>query len=91
MDECVPPSVVPADDVCLWPYSVGVLVKLTALLGSLHWPSAGVDLEVFPMLSFLFFVSFGLVRGFSLRKAVPRCKRVDRPISVSACSFWSRH
>ena len=25
--------------------------------------------------------------GFSLRKAVPRCKRVDRPISVSAVPF----
>ena len=35
---CVLPASVTADDVCLWPYSVGVLVKLVAFLGTLHWP-----------------------------------------------------
>ena len=38
------PAAVTAADVCLWPYSVGVSFKLTAFLGSLHWPSAGADL-----------------------------------------------
>ena len=32
------PASVTADDACLWPYSVGVLVKLVACSGTLHWP-----------------------------------------------------
>ena len=66
-----PPVIITAEDVCLWPYSVGILVKLVTFLGSLHWPSAGADLGpgcIFPMLSFLFFMSFGLVRDFSSRR-----------------------
>ena len=40
----VPPVIVTSEDVCLWPYSVDILVKLVTFLGSLHWPSAGADL-----------------------------------------------
>ena len=29
-----------------WPYSVRILVKWVAFLGSLHWPAAGADLWV---------------------------------------------
>ena len=36
--------IITAEDVCLWPYPVDVLVKLVTFLGSLHWPSAGADL-----------------------------------------------
>ena len=39
-----PPVIITAEDVCLWPYSVGILVKLVFFWGSLHWPSAGADL-----------------------------------------------
>ena len=64
------PVAISAEDVCLWQYSVYVLIKVVTFLGSLHCPSAGNDLVlvVFPMLSFLFFMSFGLVRGFSFRR-----------------------
>ena len=31
---------VTAEDVGAWPYSVGILVKLVAFLGTLHWPAA---------------------------------------------------
>ena len=67
----VPPAAVTAEDVCLWPYSVRTLVKLVTFLGSLHWPSAGADLgpgSISYLLSFLSFMSFGLVRGFSLKR-----------------------
>ena len=40
----VPPVVVNAADICLWPYSVDVLIKLVTFLSSLHWPSDGGDL-----------------------------------------------
>ena len=39
-----PPVILTAEDVCLWPYSVDILVKLVTFLGSLYWPSAGGDL-----------------------------------------------
>ena len=32
------------DDVSAWPYSVSILVRFTAFLGGLHWPSGSVDL-----------------------------------------------
>ena len=40
------PTIVCAEDVCGWPYSVGILVKLVAFPGTLHWPAAGADLGV---------------------------------------------
>ena len=86
---CVPPSAVTAEDVCLWPYSVGILVKLAAFLGSLHWPSAGSDLGP-GGISYVELLTFCELRAgerFQFKKAVPRCKRVDRPISVSAVPF----
>ena len=35
--ECVLLTSITADDVSHWPYSVGILVKLVAFLGTLHW------------------------------------------------------
>ena len=35
------------DDVAAWPYSVGILVRFASFLGTLHWPSASVDLGHF--------------------------------------------
>ena len=32
------------EDVSAWPYSVGILVKWVAFLGTLHWLAAGADL-----------------------------------------------
>ena len=62
----VPPVAISAEDVCLWPYTVDILIKFVLFIGPLlimTWV-----LVVFPMLIFLFFMSFGLVRGFSLRR-----------------------
>ena len=30
-------------DIAVWPYSVGILFKFTAFLGTLHWPVNAVD------------------------------------------------
>ena len=35
------------DDISAWPYSVGILVRFTSFLGTLHWPSGSVDLGHF--------------------------------------------
>ena len=61
----VPPSAVTAEDVCLWPYSVGILVKLVTFLGSLHWPSAGSDLGPGGI---SYVMSFELVRAFRSKR-----------------------
>ena len=42
----VPASVVCAEDVALWPYTPGILVKWISFLSSLHWPVDGLDLGV---------------------------------------------
>ena len=42
----VPSSGICADDIALWPYTPGLLVKWVTFLGTLHWPAGGVDLGV---------------------------------------------
>ena len=57
-------------DVGRWPHSVGALVNLASFLGTLRWPAEVANLgngRGFPLLSFLFFVKGGLVRGFGWR------------------------
>ena len=84
----VPPVVIAAEDVCLWPYSVDILVKLVSFLGSLHGPSDGGDLAP-GGISYVELLLCELWAGdrFQFEKAVPRCKSVDRQISVSAVLF----
>ena len=42
----VPVSAICAEDIALWPYTPGILVKWVSFLGSLHWPAGGLDLGV---------------------------------------------
>ena len=65
------------------------MVKLVTFLGSLHWPSAGGDLGPSGISYVALLILYELWAGerFQFEKAVPRCKRVDRPISVSAVPF----
>ena len=34
-------------DIAAWPYSVGILLKFTSFLSTLHWPSGSADLGHF--------------------------------------------
>ena len=34
-------------DIAAWPYSVGILVRFTSFLSTLHWPSGAADLGHF--------------------------------------------
>ena len=58
-------------------------------MGSLHWPSAGSDLGPGGVSYVELLILYELWAGERLQfeKAVPRCRRVDRPISVSAVPF----
>ena len=53
-----------AANIAAWPYSVGILCKVTAFLGTLHWPVDAVDMGHFGLfLKFLSFSSNGLATG----------------------------
>ena len=73
-------------DVGFWPYSVGLLVKLCSFLSSLHWPSTVGDLVVggVSLVELLILYERWAGEGLVLEMSVPRLRRFDRPISVSA-------
>ena len=52
-------------DFDLWPFSPGLLIKFSAFLGSLHWPSDGEDLVMggVSLIEVLVLYECGLVRG----------------------------
>ena len=77
------------EDVRVWPYSVSLLVKVSAFLGTLHWPAGADDLGVGGVSFVELLILYELWAGerLSLEKAVPGHRRVGRPISVSAVPF----
>ena len=77
------------EDVALWPYTPGLLVKWVTFLGSLHWPAGGLDLGVGGISYVELLILYELWAGerLSLEKATPRYLRPGRPISVSAVPF----
>ena len=85
----VPAPVVSAEDVALWPYTPGLLVKWISFLNSLHWPVGGLDLGVGGVSYVELLILYELWAGerLSLEKACPRYLRPGRPISVSAVPF----
>ena len=82
-------SGVTVDDVRVWPYSVSHLVKVSAFLGTLHWPVAADDLGVGGVSFVELLILYELWAGerLSLEKAVPKRRRAGRPILVSAVPF----
>ena len=80
------PTFVTAADVCRWLYSFGILVKLVAFLGTLHWPVSGADLGVGGVSYVEILILYELWAGerLVLDKAVPRSQWCGRSISVSA-------
>ena len=89
----VPAAVVCAEDITLWPYTPGLLVKWVSFLNSLHWPIGDLDLGVGGVSYVELLIMHELWAGerLSLEKAHPRYLRPGRPISVSAVPFGSRH
>ena len=82
-------SPITADDVEVWPYSVGLLFKLSTFLGTLHWPAAGVDLGSGGVSFVEILMLYELWAGerTDLKKAFLRYRRPGREISVSAVPF----
>ena len=82
-------SLVIADDVEVWPYSVGLLVNLKTFQGTLHWPVAEAELGGGGISFVEILILYELWAGerLELEKAVPRYRRPGRPISVSVVPF----
>ena len=82
-------SCITVDDVSVWPYSVSLLVKMSAFLSILHWPAGDADLGVGGVSFVELLILFELWAGerLCLERAVPKSRRVGRPISVSAVPF----
>ena len=85
----IPAAVVCAEDIALWPYTPGLLVKWVSFLNSLHWPIGDLDLGVGGVSYVELLILYELWAGerLSLEKAHPRYLRPGRPISVSAVPF----
>ena len=82
-------SCVTAEDVRVWPYSVSLLVKVLAFLGTLHWPVGDVEFGVGGVSFVELLILYELWAGerLCLEAAIPKRRRVGRPISVSAVLF----
>ena len=74
------------DDIAVWPYSVGILVKFTSFLNTLHWPSGFVDLGHFGISFLELLILFEHWAGHRLlgEKVTRPHVRAGRPISVSS-------
>ena len=82
-------SVVTAEDVRVWPYSVSLLVKVLVFLGTLHWPASSFEFGVggVSFVELLILYEQWAGERLCLEAAVPKSRRVGRPISVSAVPF----
>ena len=70
----IPAAVVCAEDIGLWPYTPGLLVKWVSFLNSLHWPIGDLDLGVGGVAYVELLIMYELWAGerLSLEKAHPR-------------------
>ena len=74
------------DGIAAWPYSVSILVRFTAFLGTLHWPSGSVDMGHFGVSFLEILILFEQWAGHRLlsEKVTRPHIRAGRPISVSS-------
>ena len=73
-------------DIAAWPYSVGILIRFTSFLGTLHWPSDSVDMGHFGVSFLELLILFEQWAGHRLlsEKVTRPHIRAGRLISVSS-------
>ena len=71
-------------DIAAWPYSVGILVKFTSFLNTLHWPSGAADIGHFGISFLELLILFEQWAGHRLlsEKVTRPHVRAHRPILV---------
>ena len=86
-------SGITAEDVRVWPYSVSLLVKVSAFLGTLHWPTGAVDFGVGGVSFVEMLILYELWAGerLCLESATPQASEGWTSNFSVGCSFWSRH
>ena len=75
-------------DISDWPYSVGILVRFTSFLGTLHWPSGSLDLghHGISFLELLILIEQWAGHRLLSEKITRPHVRAGRPISLFFCS-----
>ena len=88
-----PAVTIGADDVALWPYTPGLLIKWVSFLGSLHWPVGRMDLGVGGISYVELLILYELWAGerVVLEKAPPKVSSAWASNFSVGCSSWSRH
>ena len=73
-------------DVAAWPYSVGILCKFSAFLGTLHWPAGTADVGHFGVSFLEVLALFEQWAGHWLisEKVTWPHERANRPMSISS-------
>ena len=81
----MPLAVCATDEKCVWPYSVGILLKWVAFLGTLQWPTPRADLGVGGVSYVELLLLYELLAGerLVLENALPRYCRPGRPIYLA--------
>ena len=71
-------------DVVAWPYSVGILIRFTSVLNTLHWPSGSFDFGHFGISFMEFLILFEQWAGHQLlsEKVTRPHVRANRPILI---------
>ena len=75
-------------DIAAWPYSVGILIRFTSFLNTLHWPSGSDDFGHFGVSFLELLILFEQWAGHWLlsEKVTGPHVRANRPILNSLCS-----
>ena len=71
-------------DIAAWPYSVGILIRFTSLLNTLHWPSGSADFGHFGISFSELLILFEQWAGHRLlsEKVTGPHVRANRPILI---------
>ena len=79
-------------DISAWPYSVGILVRFTSFLGTLHWPSGSVDWGHFGISFLELLIIFEQWAGHRLlsEKVTRPHVRANRPILIPSVPVLER-
>ena len=86
-----PARILTRGDFDCWPYSTGLLIRFSAFLGSLHWPSEGEDLVMGGVSFIEVLILYELWAGerLALEAAVPKVSS-KRTLNYCDSGYWGK-